>query len=273
LIETTISLFKSADYSDFRIICGSDTHNVHRAIVFPRSEVFAASFRFGGKEAENAEMTLHDDEPEHVKALVYYFYHLDYSVSNATPREPMSNKAQEPLLQMDAAPPSWDDFDVNTRSDYQRRPIYPLFPHPPTQQLSYGGSKKTKRITRARESQDFPKPLEGFPCLVFHAKMYALADKYNVKGLKLLAQERFTAAVETGWTHEEFPAATRVVFETTLDTDVGLREPLVKVLLEHSALLDQPEVEAVVKDIPGLAYDLLKRHRSGDSVSRLGGRY
>lgn len=104
-------------------------------------------------------------------------------------------------------------------------------------------------------------PTPSAPGLVFHAHMYALADKYYIEDLKQTAKVRFAGAVKEDWSHEEFPTAIRIAYETTPETDLGLRDIIVDVLLEKSSLLDEKEVETVVKDISELSYELFRRHR------------
>jgi hypothetical protein len=49
LIGLTARLLESGNYSDFKIIRGSDTHLVHKAVIFPRSEYFANSCKLKGR--------------------------------------------------------------------------------------------------------------------------------------------------------------------------------------------------------------------------------
>ena len=43
LINSVSSLFSSSKYSDLTIHCGSDVYELHRAIICPRSDFFAAA--------------------------------------------------------------------------------------------------------------------------------------------------------------------------------------------------------------------------------------
>lgn len=57
--------------------------------------------------------------------------------------------------------------------------------------------------------------------------------------------------------------ALRVAYTTTLDDDKGLRGPAAQVLLDHQTVLSQKaEIEATVRGIDGLAYELYKRQSS-----------
>ncbi|CAO2654058.1 Nn.00g107910.m01.CDS01 [Neocucurbitaria sp. VM-36] len=73
-------LLKNGAFSDLTITCGSDTYKLHKAIVCSRGEFFASAINFGGKEAEEDEIDLPNDEPAIVKLLVQYFCEGEYDL-------------------------------------------------------------------------------------------------------------------------------------------------------------------------------------------------
>ncbi|CAG9951764.1 unnamed protein product [Clonostachys rosea f. rosea IK726] len=78
LMRSVRSLFFTGDYSDCTIICGNYELRMHKSIICPRSRVFAAMFTHGLKEIETGVARLDDEDPEAVRSLLYYMYHLDY---------------------------------------------------------------------------------------------------------------------------------------------------------------------------------------------------
>ena len=54
--------------------------------------------------------------------------------------------------------------------------------------------------------------------------VYSIADKYDIKGLKMLAKAKFESRASLAWGCEDYPAVVAKVFDTTPDTDVGLRD-------------------------------------------------
>ena len=56
------------------------------------------------------------------------------------------------------------------------------------------------------------------------ANVYAIASKYDVISLKLAAKERFDAELRRVGLPLDFPALVAMVFESTPETDNGLRE-------------------------------------------------
>jgi hypothetical protein len=88
--------------------------------------------------------------------------------------------------------------------------------------------------------------------------MYAVADFYGVSGLKELANKKFRDAVRDYWDSNDFAKAVEVVYTTTVPRDCGLRQVVMDVLKNHMGLLNKPAIETVMREIPGLAFDVLK---------------
>jgi speckle-type POZ protein len=65
--------------------------------------------------------------------------------------------------------------------------------------------------------------------MVFHAKVYQIADKYGILALKESAKKNFSPAVMAGWSTEEFPIAIDIVYTTTPSEDRGLRDLVVEI--------------------------------------------
>ena len=91
-----------------------------------------------------------------------------------------------------------------------------------------------------------------------HARMYAIADFYGVCGLKELASKKFRDAVGEHWNSDDFAKAIQVVYTTTIAGDRELRQVVMDVLMNHMELLDKPDIEAVMRELPDLAFDVLK---------------
>ena len=97
--------------------------------------------------------------------------------------------------------------------------------------------------------------------LVFHAEMYSLADKYNIRGMKVLAQDYFQDRADGNCRAKEFPTAIRTIYKTTVDEDRGLRDVVVNIISMNMDLLDGPEVKEAIKDTANLAFELLMKSR------------
>jgi hypothetical protein len=96
--------------------------------------------------------------------------------------------------------------------------------------------------------------------LLLHAKMYEVADKYGIAGLKMLAREKFRRSCMLYWDHDLFPAAFEHALSSTPDEDQGLREILCETIMAHAALLEQTAIEKTMGRHTAFTYQVLKRH-------------
>ncbi|KAI9778216.1 MAG: hypothetical protein M1839_008333 [Geoglossum umbratile] len=78
LVKATASLFQSGKYSDLTITCGSEIFKVHRSVVCPRSQFFAAACNGKFKEGISGKIALIEDDPATVQRMLSYLYTLDY---------------------------------------------------------------------------------------------------------------------------------------------------------------------------------------------------
>ena len=69
-------------------------------------------------------------------------------------------------------------------------------------------------------------------CLMSHVRVYALAEKYDIEGLKRLAAVNVDEIAD-GHMCEDFPAIVAAVFETTPSSDHGLRDVVSRICANH----------------------------------------
>lgn len=106
---------------------------------------------------------------------------------------------------------------------------------------------------------------------IMHAKMYALGSKYGIKSLKDVALGKFKEAAMYAWNHGDFVEAIGIVYSTTPDGDKGLRDIVTRVLLDHSQVISGKQaVEACIRGIDGLAYDLWKASSANANMATSG---
>lgn len=97
--------------------------------------------------------------------------------------------------------------------------------------------------------------------LNLHAKVFALAVKYQVDGLQGLAKDKFADIATTTdiITYGELVEATNVVYRSTPDYVRTLRDIVVLHLSDnYSQLRQTSDAEAILRSLPTLAYDLLE---------------
>lgn len=96
--------------------------------------------------------------------------------------------------------------------------------------------------------------------LSIHADMYALGDKYQVKGLCTLAASKFSACLHHHWDSKDFITAVQAVYSSTPDSNRGLRDVVVKAFQKYfdTDVTKDPSIEAKLHKIDGLSFELLK---------------
>ncbi|KAI9767184.1 MAG: hypothetical protein M1839_004603 [Geoglossum umbratile] len=92
----------------------------------------------------------------------------------------------------------------------------------------------TETTPNSGNSQEAKGEIGERPALFSAVRVYAIAEKYDIKGLKELAMERLSAWVETNWNHDKFPAMVREAYESTPGSDRGLRDIIERVLAKHA---------------------------------------
>lgn len=96
------------------------------------------------------------------------------------------------------------------------------------------------------------------PDLVTHARVYALAEKYGISGLKELAKEKFEVMANESWEESGYLEAMHEVYTTTVESDRGLRNVVVQAFRRNPDLVRRDEVQRVVQHTAPLAWDLYR---------------
>ncbi|KAF3011203.1 hypothetical protein E8E13_011610 [Curvularia kusanoi] len=219
-------------FSDLIITCGTNSYNVHRVVVASRSVVFRKALEFPGKESEQGIIDLSDNDPAIVDLLLQYIYEAEY----------------DPIL---AAPPAGHScsqyINGHVCGDYGERCICDH--HTCGEDCNYN-------------CEDFVcsdcVELKGDSSqLLTHAKMFEMADKYVVSGLKQLCIEKYKQACLKFWDDSKFAESAYHAYSTTPTREKGLRNVVCKVISQHMSLLKKPEVEDLMNEFNGLAFGLL----------------
>lgn len=208
-----------------------------------------------------------DDEPQIVKHMVHYLYTLNYPAFHSAERK---QEQQEQRATTPVQPISGDQWGAAVRSP---RPAVKTKKDKKAGTYPYGYiNQRYNDLEEPSSAVDAHDPIitksARMSPLTEHAKVYALAEKYHIAGLKSLARTYFQAATSTDWNTADFAAAIHVVYTTTIAEDTGLREIVISALQQHTSLVDKPEVEATLRELNGLSFDLLKRTWVGQQNSR-----
>lgn len=110
--------------------------------------------------------------------------------------------------------------------------------------------------------------------LIFHVKVYSIADKYDVPMLKSLARGKFEKAVKTCWDMDDLPHAITEIYSSTPRTDRGLRELVVETVCKHKdTLMEKQDFQNVLEETVGFAADVSRYLASGNVLPKANGRY
>ncbi|KAH7043929.1 hypothetical protein B0J12DRAFT_578189 [Macrophomina phaseolina] len=292
LLTAFASLLSSGKYSDLKVQCGARSWAVHKAVICSRSGFFDGACSHPFKESATGVIDLSEDDPEAVEHMINYFYHLDYlskapkSRRTTQPSSPRSARGavrrpgklelalvEDPLLAQAQAqahaqpsateiapaspltPPHSNDIDYFASID-AKLPLSPTADaQAPDDRLDYASYES--------ESDDEPSHDAAAPShLVAHAKVYAIAEKYGITALKSLARRKYAGQLfeDAHWSSQtaEFAESIVEVYESTVDTDRGLRDLVIQAFREHPELARSKDIELVVRETPGAAWELFR---------------
>ncbi|KAK5005799.1 hypothetical protein LTR28_007268 [Elasticomyces elasticus] len=264
---------QSEEFADLEVRCGPYHFKVHKVLLCTRSPWFAAACRKDAfKEGEEGIITLKSidevsegdkdtaDDPEAVRLMIHYFYHLDYL------GDKNGNSTREaPPVPTDPESSSDTDIEYNRcagkkKSKKAKKCVksYARWPAKSDCGVIEVYDAKPKSSPES-PSSDMSATNNGGD-LVMHAKLYSLADKYGVSGLKALSRAKFKASIHDNWNGPELASATLVAYTSTADEDTDLRRVVADNLMSHlSTVLRKPEVACAIDEVGGLALDLLRR--------------
>ncbi|KAF2492688.1 hypothetical protein BU16DRAFT_541496 [Lophium mytilinum] len=222
------SLYTTEHYSDLAIVCRKDTYEVQKAVICPRSAVFAKALRGPGKESEEVEIDLSVEDPKMLERMICFFYHLDY------------------------LPTSPNSF-LQRHSGQKKEYISGMCP--------CVSSLEEHDIDLAWRRGTFCVNHTAHNVLKIHALMYAMGDKYGCSDLKIIARAKFEAFLDCSSGCSEVARVIPIVFGTTPDSDLGLRNLIVEEIVKKDYLAFEAMENAVGKT-DGLPLAILKAMNS-----------
>ena len=169
---------------------------------------------------------MNDDDPQTVDRMLLYLYMLDYpddDVPNVVAEHVVKECSAMPHLQREISATTEEEIDSST-----------------TLEPSECAARQDSRMMN-------------------NALVYAIAEKYDIPELKELAKRKFQTLASSKWSHDDFHAVTEVVFSTTPDGDMGLRQVVLDVCEGHfqeilkdrdtrAGFLENKAITAVVLD-------------------------
>lgn len=119
------------------------------------------------------------------------------------------------------------------------------------------GCCNARLVPKENPGGDYNIPLRG-PAHVIHAKVYILADRYNIQPLKDLATLKYGGAPFI-LNDDSFVNSLELLYEQTHDRDRGLKDLAIKMAAEHSELLmDREMFPTLCKANGDIAFDVFQ---------------
>jgi hypothetical protein len=212
---------------------------------------------------------LGDDDPQAVKLMIDHLYLEDYD-PNLTP----ASGSSTPVESKDGCENIERTADVVQTEES-------FFGSAQSVEDMWGlNRKKTKKdvkkgtnwIVAPPEPEPEPEPEPLLPVttpakgdvsssfMEMHAKVFAIASKYDIKPLERIARQKLKDQTKCNWNIADLTAAMAIVFGQTPESELKLRRILKDVIVEHAlTLVQDPGFEDAVSRIDGLAYDLFRR--------------
>ena len=219
-----------------------------------------------------------DDDLATVKRMLSYLYTLDYEDQDWTNMEEATRHGDsitvmKPENEDETGPqavctkasisPTDQQEDLEHESTSESRLSTEAESTPSNQQVDL--EHETTLKTRSRKADHFR--------MLNDISVYAIADKYDIPPLKLLALNKFATLATAIWPHYDFPAIVKAAFESSPDNDQGLRSIVTKVCADHigDLLLLKGPSASDMKDLPLLGFELLSiiKKRNDDDYKRL----
>lgn len=239
------------------------------------------------KAAQESTPDLEDDDPRAVKLMVDYLYLHDYdprtaialvpvlidedykeeeSTDRAAEVEQAVDVSVDGTVEMNVADDIWGFGSVAKKGKkgkkIMKRPhMWQPEPEPQPESETVPGSMFGGYHLPTDSADAAPSTVQGhLSFLEMHAKVFAIASKYDIRSLECVARKKFKDETQRSWEIVDLIAAIHVVFNLTPDGEFELRNILKDTIVRHALTLVQyPDFEDAVAGIGGLAYDLFRR--------------
>ena len=132
--------------------------------------------------------------------------------------------------------------------------------------LYTGGYDQGSPVITVKDAELFVGPIPAANALV-----YSIADKYEIEDLKALAKVKFETFAFAAWDCKDFPAIVAQVFDTTPESDLGLRDVVSLICAKHVDEVLTSEVWSdLLTDNGAIGLSILKsaRQRSVEEVQK-----
>ncbi|KAF2758332.1 hypothetical protein EJ05DRAFT_347563 [Pseudovirgaria hyperparasitica] len=281
-------LQESGKYADLTIRSNNRDYYAHKAIVCSRSDFFDGACSSSFLEAQTGIIDLSEDDENTVEHMINYFYRLDYTLqerssprrnsspcrqTSSSPPRPLRRPRrrsvkvrslifEDPLLAQAVATSPVTDASITASGDDsidQEHESKPKLMDEDTETYDEFADAYSDEFEEHPElGYNITEPIErpSQDELVSHAMVYAIAEKYGIPGLKVLARKKFLANLYTHIPYTSFSSALAEVYTSTIDSDRGLREPMLQLFRQNPQLVFRSDIREVMEDIDDIHMEI-----------------
>ncbi|CAG8971152.1 hypothetical protein HYALB_00010127 [Hymenoscyphus albidus] len=251
----TSTMLSSGRYSDLVFVCKGKSFKVHKAVVCLQSKPIAAAIDGGFKEAVECKFEFEEEDPKTVELFVKFLYLREYNDGSRKQEASESTRAGPLFTKAGHA-------DIRGVKDFEILRNYEA-----TMYLNNGrewwknynpvGSQSTTTNPNTASTNP-PKYTHNNLALLQNAKLYIMAEKYDVQPLKFLAEQKYTVLAPSTWNSPSFITSLRLLYEGTSESD-SLMNYAIRIASHHvSILIDRPDYALLCKDHGELGFEIMK---------------
>lgn len=118
-------------------------------------------------------------------------------------------------------------------------------------------SEQSSKISNKQQNPVQAKPDGDINVLYTHAKVYEVAEKYNIPELKVVAMTKFVTELNyRAWSQRDIISIAHYVYGSTVESDRELRSRILNFIVNSFAKFDDKSIREMQKE-PQLTFDIL----------------
>lgn len=173
---------------------------------------------------------MEDDDEKAVQRMLIYLYSLDYD--DKEPAEACQSDSDPSTYATSSASAAVSNLNTNAK-------------HHRLEQAAAMGQRMKAAIQQR---------------IMSNISVYAIADKYDIPQLKILAKSKFQALVHSKWPFDDFPAIIKATFGTSPLEDGGLKEVVLGICAVHiDEIMKNEELASAITEIGPLCFGLMQK--------------